>query len=62
MKQAENASSGKIRQLFANTILHDNLVLVQALGLCPIIAAGVSLPNAVVLTVCTMLILPCRPC
>ena len=58
MKRSENASSGKIRKLFFNTILYDNLVLVQALGLCPIIAAGVSLQNAVVLTVCTMLILP----
>ena len=58
MKRSENASPGKIRKLFFNTILYDNLVLVQALGLCPIIAAGVSLQNAVVLTVCTMLILP----
>ncbi|MBR3289344.1 MAG: hypothetical protein IKI63_01045 [Clostridia bacterium] len=58
MKNTENASRGKIRQLFLSTVLNDNLVLVQALGLCPIIAAGVSLQNAVVLTVCTMLILP----
>lgn len=58
MKSTERTSSGKIRQLFAGTILYDNLVLVQALGLCPIVAAGVSLQNAVVLTVCTMLILP----
>ena len=58
MKKPDNASHGKIRQLFFNTVLYDNLVLVQALGLCPIIAAGVSLQNAVVLTVCTMLILP----
>lgn len=58
MKNTENASRGKIRHLFLSTVLYDNLVLVQALGLCPIIAAGVSLQNAVVLTVCTMLILP----
>lgn len=58
MKNTEPASRGKIRQLFLSTVLYDNLVLVQALGLCPIIAAGVTLQNAVVLTVCTMLILP----
>ena len=58
MRHTDNAPSGKIRQLFKSTVLYDNLVLVQALGLCPIIAAGVSLQNAVVLTACTMLILP----
>lgn len=58
MKHPENASRGRIRRLFSNTLLYDNLVLVQSLGLCPIIAAGVSLQNAVVLTACTMLILP----
>ena len=58
MRNPDNASRGKIRQLFFSTIIQDNLVLVQAFGLCPIIAAGVSLQNAVVLTVCAMLILP----
>lgn len=43
--------------IFTETFLQKNVVLVQAAGLCPILAAGVSLQNGVVLTVCTMLIL-----
>ena len=43
--------------IFTETFWKKNVVLVQAAGLCPILAAGVSLQNGVVLTVCTMLIL-----
>ena len=44
-------------QLFAENALTDNIVLIQALGLCPIIAAGVTLQNGVVLTACTAAVL-----
>lgn len=42
---------------FIENAVTDNIVLTQALGLCPIIAAGVSLKNGVVLTVCTAAIM-----
>ena len=42
---------------FIENAVTDNIVLTQALGLCPIIAAGISLQNGVALTVCTALIL-----
>ena len=31
-----------LRRIFMRTFAYDNIVLTQALGLCPIIAAGVS--------------------
>lgn len=40
-----------------DAVLTKNIVLVQAVGLCPILAAGVTLQNGVVLTVCTALVL-----
>lgn len=40
--------------IFLDTFLFHNLVLVQAVGLCPIIAAGVNLKYGVTLTVCTL--------
>lgn len=40
-----------------DTVLAKNIVLVQAVGLCPILAAGVTLQNGVVLAVCTALVL-----
>lgn len=43
----------RIRRVFLKTFASENIVLVQALGLCPIIAAGVSLQKGVALTVCT---------
>ncbi len=46
------------RQFFGDMIENaftHNVVLAQALGICPIIAAGVTLKNGVVLTVCTAL-------
>ncbi len=44
-------------QLFAENALIDNIVLIQALGLCPIIAAGDSLQKGVALTICTAVVL-----
>ena len=56
---APNKSYG-IRRAFVQTFASDNIVLVQALGICPIIAAGVSLQRAVALTVCTLVaMIPC---
>ena len=43
--------------LFVENAVTNNIVLIQALGLCPIIAAGVSLQNGVALTVCTAVVL-----
>ena len=39
--------------LFVENAVTNNIVLIQALGLCPIIAAGTTLQNGVVLAVCT---------
>lgn len=43
--------------LFAENALIDNIVLIQALGLCPVIAAGDSLQKGVALTICTAVVL-----
>ena len=40
MKEKKKLGLGRI---FMRTFAYDNIVLTQALGLCPIIAAGVSL-------------------
>lgn len=42
---------------FIETAVTQNIVLVQAIGLCPIIAAGVTLQNGVALTACTAVVL-----
>lgn len=44
-------------QLFVENAVTNNIVLIQALGMCPIIAAGTTLQNGVVLTVCTAVVL-----
>ena len=43
--------------LFVENAVTNNIVLIQALGLCPIIAAGTTLQNGVALTVCTAVVL-----
>lgn len=43
--------------LFVENAVTNNIVLIQALGLCPIIAAGTTLKNGVTLTVCTAIVL-----
>lgn len=53
-------SAGTARQLagiFLDTFLLRNIVLVQAVGLCPILAAGTNLKYGVALTVCTAVVL-----
>ena len=40
-------------RLFAENALTNNIVLIQALGLCPIIAVSTTLQNGVVMAVCT---------
>ena len=44
-------------QLLVENAVTNNIVLIQALGLCPIIAAGTSLQSGVALTVCTAVVL-----
>ena len=43
--------------VFMDAFIVRNIVLVQAIGLCPVIMAGTHLKQAVVLTVCTAIIL-----
>ena len=40
-------------QLFAENALTNNIVLIQALGLCPIITISTTLQNGVVMAACT---------
>ncbi len=47
----------RLTGIFVETALQKNIVLVQAVGLCPILAAGVTLQNGVILTICTALVL-----
>ncbi len=57
MKEKKKLGLGRI---FMRTFAYDNIVLTQALGLCPIIAAGVSLKRGLALTVCTAAVMiPC---
>ena len=42
---------------FWASFLSRNIVLVQAVGLCPIILAGTTLQKGVALAVCTLLVL-----
>ena len=53
----ETIHQWKLTGIFFDTFLSKNIVLVQAIGLCPIIAAGTSLKYGVVLTVCTAAVL-----
>lgn len=47
----------QLRQVFLRSFAYDNVVLVQGLGLCPIIAAGTTLQKGVALTACTAAVL-----
>ena len=47
----------QLRPIFTSTFLTNNIVLVKAVGLCPIIAGGVTLKYGVALTLCTMAVL-----
>ncbi|MCI8553638.1 MAG: hypothetical protein HFJ80_01670 [Clostridiales bacterium] len=49
--------------IFMDTFLLRNIVLVQAIGLSPILAVGINLQYGVVLTLCTAaVLLPCSLC
>ena len=47
----------KLTGIFFETFLSKNIVLVQAIGICPIIAVGTTLQSGVALTLCTMAVL-----
>ena len=47
----------KLTHIFMDTFLFNNIVLVQAIGLCPIIAAGVNLKYGVALVVLIIILL-----
>ena len=49
--------SQRVKKVFLRTFASENVVLMQGLGLCPIIAAGTSLQRGVALTVCTFAVL-----
>ena len=52
-------SSGfrRLGGIFLDTFFAKNIVLVQAVGLCPIIAIGINLKYGVALTLCTAAVL-----
>ena len=52
-----NRSVWRNAQLFVENAVTNNIVLIQALGLCPIIAAGDTLQKGVALTACTAVVL-----
>lgn len=53
----KKTEKGQLRQVFLRSFAYDNVVLVQGLGLCPIIAAGTTLQKGVALTACTAAVL-----
>ena len=57
MKRPAKADWRHLASLFFDTFLLQNIVLVQAIGICPIIGAGVNLKYGVALTVCTAAVL-----
>ena len=57
MKNNATHQFWKLTGIFWETFLTKNIVLVQAIGLCPIIAAGTTLQYGVVLAICTAAVL-----
>ncbi|HHV51715.1 MAG TPA: Rnf-Nqr domain containing protein [Candidatus Avimonas sp.] len=60
MGQGNNRLSKTLNEMkdtFFDSFLAKNIVLVQAIGISPILAAGVTLKNGVVLTLCTAAVL-----
>lgn len=57
MKRPMKNDWRQLVSLFFDTFLLQNIVLVQAVGICPIIGAGVSLKYGVTLTICTAAVL-----
>lgn len=56
-RPVSKATSQELWDGFFSCFLSKNIVLVQAIGLCPIIAIGINLKYGVVLTVCTAAVL-----
>ncbi len=56
-KQPFSKTMTEIKNVFLDTFLTKNIVLVQAIGITPILAAGVTLQKGVVLTLCTAAVL-----
>lgn len=56
-KQPFSKADGELRYVFLSAFLENNIVLVQAIGICPILAVGITLQNGVVLSVCTAAVL-----
>lgn len=56
-KQLYSKADGELRRVFFSAFLENNIVLVQAIGICPILAVGITLQNGVVLSVCTAAVL-----
>ena len=57
MRRPAKADWRHLASLFFDTFLLQNIVLIQAVGICPIIGAGVNLKYGVTLTVCTAAVL-----
>ncbi len=57
MKQPFSKNLKEVGDAFLDSFLVKNIVLVQAIGICPIIAIGTHLKYGVVLAVCTALVL-----
>lgn len=57
MKQPFSKTIHELWDVFFSSFLSKNIVLVQAIGLCPIIAIGTNLKYGVVLTICTAAVL-----
>lgn len=52
-------AQGNLKQIFYNGVLYNNPVLIGALGMCPVIAAGFTLKNGVALSIIlAILIIP----
>ncbi len=56
-KKSSTHQFWKLTGIFFETFLSKNIVLVQAIGICPIIAVGTTLKYGVALTLCTMAVL-----
>lgn len=57
MKQPFSKTMREAGEAFLDSLLMKNIVLVQAVGICPIIAIGTHLKYGVVLAICTALVL-----
>ncbi|MDD2361721.1 MAG: Rnf-Nqr domain containing protein [Oscillospiraceae bacterium] len=56
-KRPSSRKPAELRNVFFDAFLANNIVLIQAIGITPIVAAGVTLQNGVALTLCTAAVL-----